>query len=270
VFASFVDHPEFRVHTDGLRDPNTLRFGHALHLTAATIPNLPGGQKIDCVFCHKPDATGVFFQPLRFEQNCRVCHSLQFDPETPELTLPHGQPQFLIAFLNSLGRQYADYARDQRGLRRDGDVQNFVTARLQAVQDRFGSRGELEQRVLLGNSTLAPASQVGTLSGPARAVYPGCAYCHEVKAGVNIVPRVTPGVIPDRWLTHGGFNHAKHTQVACVSCHAAAASKETADIILPSKSVCVTCHSPAGGVKYGCSICHGYHNQPPKPGLSAR
>jgi hypothetical protein len=263
VFGSFADHPEFRVHTGRQRDPNPLRFNHALHLTGETIPPLPGGRKLDCASCHEPDATGARFLPVRFEQHCQACHSLQFDPATPELTLPHGEPRFVSAFLASLARQYADHARGTAGLRRQDEVDRFVETRLRALQEPFGSREELERRVFFSTSIHAPAPAVGTVSGAARALYPGCAYCHEVKPAANGAARVMPAVIPQRWLPHGGFTHAKHTQVACANCHAAAASRETADILLPTKSSCVTCHSPAGGVMHSCSTCHAYHNEPP-------
>ncbi len=42
----------------------------------------------------------------------------------------------------------------------------------------------------------------------------------------------------------------------------AAASKDTADIILPGKNSCVTCHSPQGGVADSCATCHDYHKKP--------
>jgi hypothetical protein len=266
VFQNFADHPEFRVLAEKQRDANTLKFGHQLHLTSPTIPKLPGGRALDCAFCHQPDATGARFQPVRFEQNCRVCHSLQFDPEAPELTLPHGEPRHVSAFLASLARQYTDHARDVKGLKRDADVGAFVEQRLRAVQQQFGSREELERRVFFSTSTHSPASATGTVSGPARALYPGCAYCHEVKPAANAIAAVTPAAIPDRWLPHGDFTHFKHTQIACATCHAAGASKETADLILPSKVSCATCHSPAGGVRHSCSTCHAYHNEPARRG----
>src|SRR4051812_4189961 len=93
------DHPEFRVHVEKSRDPDTLKFGHALHLTGQTIPKLPNGEKLNCSFCHQPDAAGIYFRGPSFEKNCRACHALQFDPETPGLTLPHGDPKSVSAFL---------------------------------------------------------------------------------------------------------------------------------------------------------------------------
>ena len=92
-----------------------------------------------------------------------------------------------------------------------------------------------------------------------RARFPGCAYCHEVTASGDATPQITKPVIMDRWFVRGGFNHAKHTQVACEKCHEARGSKDTADIFLPSKVSCVTCHSPQGGAASNCSECHQYH-----------
>ena len=69
----------------------------ALHLTGKTIPILPGGQKLDCASCHQPDAAGIYVRRINFESHCQVCHSLQFDPETPGLTLPHGDADFVRA-----------------------------------------------------------------------------------------------------------------------------------------------------------------------------
>ena len=74
-----------------------------------------------------------------------------------------------------------------------------------------------------------------------------------------MVPKITPPVVVDRWLPGGSFSHTKHTMVNCVLCHAAAQSKVTADILLPSKAVCATCHQPKGGAPGECFTCHGYH-----------
>src|SRR5436190_1204511 len=163
------------------RCPDTLRFGHALHLTGPTIPKLPDGRKLDCAFCHQTDAAGVYFRPIRFEDNCRVCHSLQFDPETPGLNLPHGDPGFVSAFLHSLPKQYADYAA-RSGITGTEAQKQFVQRKLQQLQTRIVSGEDFEKRVFFSTATSGPPTQVGAVSGTTRALYPGCAYCHEVKS----------------------------------------------------------------------------------------
>jgi hypothetical protein len=250
------DHPQFRFITEKWRDPDTLKFNHALHLTGATIPNLPGGAKLDCAFCHQPDSAGAFMKPVNFENNCRVCHSLQFDPETPQLQLPHGSAEFVTAFLRSLPKQYADLAAKEN----QADANNFVQQKLAALRTQFGSGEELERRVFFSTATFGPETQIGTLSGGTRALFPGCALCHEVKSSGAGSPAITKPMMPERWLAQAKFNHAKHANISCGQCHDAVHSKDTADILLPAKETCAACHSPRGGVVDTCATCHTYHN----------
>ncbi len=252
------DHPQFRFLADHWRDPDTLKFNHALHLTGSTIPALPNGRKLDCAFCHQPDAAGEYMAPVKFEKNCRVCHSLQFDPATPGLQLPHGRTEQVTAFLHSLPRQYADFAA-RNGVTEAGAQTQFAQAKLQQLQAEFGSGEALSQRVFFSTSTAGPAVRIGDVSGPARALFPGCAYCHEVKTGGDGQPQVTPPVIFERWLVHAHFDHAKHAGLACDKCHDAIHSKDTADVLLPPRETCVECHSPRGGVANTCATCHTYH-----------
>ena len=101
----------------------------------------------------------------------------------------------------------------------------------------------------------------GAANASPRARFAGCAYCHEVKpGGADGLPQFTPVITPDRWLVRGEFQHDKHAIVACTECHAAARSHSTADILLPTKASCATCHSPSGGVAHTCSTCHTYHS----------
>ncbi len=254
-----TDHPEFRFQVDKLADPDTLRFNHALHLTGATIPRLPGGSKLDCAYCHQPDATGAYMRPVKFADHCRLCHSLQFDPDTPQLQLPHGSTGFVSAFLRSLSKQYADLAAREH----PADATAFVQQKLAGLRATVGSGEELERRVFFSSSVAGPEARIGSLSGATRAIFPGCAYCHEVKAAAPGNAIITPPVQTERWLGRARFNHAKHTGVECAQCHDARHSQATADILLPGRAACVGCHSPAGGVRDACSECHTYH-QPPQ------
>jgi hypothetical protein len=256
------DHPQFRFLKEQLRDPDTLKFNHVLHLTGATIPNLPGGAKLDCTFCHQLDAAGAFMKPVAFEKNCRVCHSLQFDPETPQLTLPHGNVDFVSAFLRSLPKQYLNLALKEN----PADINGFVEKKLAGLRTQFGSGEELERRVFFSTATFGPEAQIGTLSGSTRALFPGCAYCHEVKTAASDLPQVMKPMMMERWLAQAKFDHAKHANISCAQCHDAVHSKDTADILLPPKEMCSVCHSPRGGVADTCAECHTYH----KPTIVAR
>ena len=254
------DHPRFRIQDEALRDPDTLKFGHALHLTGETMPKLPNGSKLDCVFCHQPDAAGIYYRQINFENHCRVCHSLQFDPATPGLTLPHGDPDFVSAFLHSLPRQYADFAA-RSGITGAAEQTAFVQGKLRDLQAQVVSGEDFEKRVFFSTATMGPMTQVGSVSGATRALYPGCAYCHEVKSTPQGPPVITKPILFERWLLHGEFNHAKHSGLACSRCHPAEKSKVTADIILPTKFSCTICHGLGGGAPDSCATCHVYHTE---------
>jgi hypothetical protein len=107
-------------------------------------------------------------KPVNFEDNCRVCHSLQFDPATPQLALPHGSAEYVSAFLRSLPKQYADLATKEN----QTDENGFVQQKLAALRAQFGSGEELERRVFFSTATLGPDTQIGTLSGGTRALFP--------------------------------------------------------------------------------------------------
>src|SRR5262245_29058564 len=257
VFATFSDHPEFQIIAQNLKEANTLRFNHQRHL-ADDIPAV-NGKRLDCVDCHKADAAGTYHLKISFDANCRACHSLQFDAHNPDAQLAHGNATAARAFLHSLDTQYADLARRVKGLTSPSAIDEFVRQQLRKIREQYGSGEALEQHVFFNEKKWGPVGNVGGLGNQGRPLFAGCAYCHEVKAVSNDAPAVTKPVIPDRWLVRGEFNHAKHLNVACVSCHDVSHSTTTADILLPSQASCVKCHSPQGGVADSCATCHNYH-----------
>lgn len=247
VIHSFAtDHPEFQVLAEKLRDPDTLKFNHQLHLTSPTVQPL-NGHRLECLDCHKLDAAGFYRQKISFDQNCRQCHSLQFDPRNPDLALPHGNAEFVRAFLRNLPAQYTEYALHKKGLTSRAEQEDFARTQIGNLRERYASGEELEQRVFFGDSAQG------------RAQFPACNFCHEVKASSEGAPVVTKPVIMDRWLARGKFSHAKHLTVSCAQCHDVLHSTRTSDVLLPSKNICAECHSPKGGVASNCSICHSYH-----------
>lgn len=266
LITSFAtDHPEFQVLEAKLKDPNPLRFNHQLHLTSPNIKPLKS-RALECADCHKPDAAGRYHLKITFEESCKSCHSLQFDVNTPGLAVPHGNAEHVRAFLHSLPAQYADFATAQN-ITQQPELDAFVRAKLEKLRDSFASGEELEQRVFFGDARTAPVAKVagqGTV-GPAK--FPGCAYCHTVAPAETAVPRVSQPFIPDRWLVRGEFDHGKHFKVACVKCHQVEQSRETSDVLLPTKASCAECHSPQGGVANSCATCHSYHT--PRKAIAA-
>jgi hypothetical protein len=263
TFSSFWEgHPEFQIDAEKaanpakIRDPDTLRFNHQRHF-AADIP-LVNGTKLDCNYCHKPDADGRFMQRVTFTANCQACHSLQFDPKNPELMLPHGNASAVRAFLRTLPTQYAELAV-KKGITRTNELQSFVAKQVTQLRERVRSGEDLERQVFFATDPYKPQRE--TTPG-VRASFYGCAFCHEVKPVANATPLVTKPILIDRWMPQARFNHAKHASVKCDVCHQARQSRDTSDILMPVKANCVTCHSPRGKVVAECITCHTFHAPP--------
>jgi cytochrome c1 len=268
VFASFENgHPPFQVHRDKLKDPNTLKFNHAVHLGEAGMPQL-NGRRLDCASCHQPDASGAYMQPISFEKHCQACHSLQFDPRNPDIQLPHGDAAAVRAFLTGLPAAYADKGR-RLGLRDEARLRAYVAEQLGALRNDVRSGEELAQKVFFNQGERGPVARIEGMPDEGRARYAGCAYCHEVTGGTSARAEVTPPVTPDRWLSRSQFDHAKHSQMDCAACHQVTQSRETSDILLPEQASCLQCHSTAGGVVASCQTCHGYHAHSGSPGARA-
>ena len=248
--TSFADdHPEFRLHAPGSKDTNPLAFNHALHLSGDRVPALDG-RPLDCRSCHEPDASGKLMKPVSFALHCQSCHGLPIDPSTPAVAVPHGSPEAARAFLRALPAAYSDDAVRRLGLSGE-PLRRHVEEKLVALKRLHPSGEALERKVFFGD----PAAPAGRDS---------CNLCHRVEASpAGAAPRIAPVKVPDIWLPHARFDHSRHTQVSCQTCHAATRSSLTTDIILPSKNTCAACHGPSGGVTDSCTACHGYHNPPP-------
>jgi hypothetical protein len=267
VFTSFEgEHPDFQIQRENLSDPNTLKFDHKVHLTG-DIP-MVDGRKLDCAYCHTPDARGAYMQPISFARNCQACHGLQIDPSLPDFQVPHpavgGQANSVRDFLLTLPTQYATYAREKKGFINSVQIADFVSKHMTAIRQRIRQGADLEKDIFYADSRSINLGGAATGTPRERALFPGCAYCHEVKTSAAGEPEVTNPVTPDRWFIRAKFNHAAHSTMSCEACHGQVlGSMKTSDINLPDKASCVTCHSAKGGVVSTCSTCHDYHNPEP-------
>ena len=280
LFAHYWDgHPDFRLHAAGMRDGNTLRFNHEIHLGASVkIFDAPAGESrgLGCVDCHQPDPTGAYLARLDFKQHCQACHSLQFDPVNPDLKLPHGEPGAIAATVSSLAAlqvQYADLAR-RRGESDRTRIDEFARSSAARLRQLVGSGEQLVDLILFTGDPRLRMFQEDQAAPGKRAHYAGCAYCHEVTRDTRNQPVITPPWTPDRWLPGGRFTHARHTQLTCQECHSSALrSRQTSDINLPHQTptdrasppgmgekTCMDCHRP-GGAPANCATCHTYHTR---------
>ena len=250
------DHPEFAVLESRLPDTNTLRFNHELHLSGAVVS--ADGTQLQCSSCHQPDAAGAYHRPINFERHCQSCHSLQFDPANPDLHLPHGQVQFVQAFLSSLPEQYERFGREAQQITERRALSAFVQSNMRRLQESQLGGDNLRQKVFFNRDRTTPATRVSTLPPGQVASFSGCAYCHEV-SGSSAAPHVVVPTVPQRWLKRGSFHHISHQMVACQTCHNVRQSRQTADVLLPSVRTCASCHNPKSAPGESCILCHDYH-----------
>lgn len=271
VFQSFEkDHPAFQIQRENLTDPNTLKFNHKIHLSG-DIP-MVDGRKLDCAYCHQPDDHGGYMQPIRFAKNCQACHSLQIDPTLPDFQIPHPTDKRTDSardFILTLPTQYATYATQKMGLTDSASIASFVNQHMTSMRQRIRGGGDFINDVFYANARNVHFDGGAPSTPRERALFPGCAYCHEVTRSAANQPIVTPPVTTDRWYVHARFSHAAHATMNCNACHGQVfQSVKTSDISLPDKASCVTCHSAKGGVVSTCATCHSYHNQAASPDMA--
>lgn len=265
VFHSFDDgHPAFQIHRDKLKDPNTLKFNHAVHMTGDAIPEL-NGKPLSCADCHQADASGAYMQPMTYEANCQSCHSLQFDPRNPGMEVPHGDADAVMAYLGSLSLQYEKEAKRQ-GITNERQVIAFVQEQLIAMKQDLRKGASLEERVYFSGMVSGKPLELANQRNPRNVEYAGCVYCHDVTYDQARTPQVTAPEIPDRWMGQSRFDHSKHKQMACTECHTVENSELTSDILMPTIESCRQCHSKEGKVVSSCQTCHGYHAPPTSHG----
>lgn len=270
-------HPEFRLtllEPGSSRDPpqwrrvkleaaagsehSRLIFPHDVHLAAQGIKVPTGSVVMKCGDCHQPEESGARMRPIRMEQHCESCHRLDFEPADPERTVPHGDPdrvlQTLIEYYSA--RYLEEYpdpyatARPARSVARPG-VALDTAARSRALE-------------------LARAKALAT----ARDLFERrtCQECHAVTATVDEAGapqwQVAPAVLTREWMPKAHFDHARHSTAltACETCHAAGASKQASDALMPGIKTCRECHggsSPSAlahdRVPSDCTLCHSFH-----------
>ncbi len=76
-------------------------------------------------------------QRIDFEQHCERCHSLNFDPDTPELKTPHGDPEKVLAYLHSLTSLYRDLGVNKMKISTLEELRTYVGGKLANLQKQL-------------------------------------------------------------------------------------------------------------------------------------
>ena len=265
--TAFPDgHAEFAaVRPEAKGDPGGLRFNHAVHLKDGLRgPN--GPERLACPACHTPEirksaarakgpqTTGLM-APIAYRQNCARCHPLFFD-ERIDQEAPHAAPDAVRAFV---GRSLADYIREHPDDISKPDSAfrrvplNFprpVETPARTAQEWVERRSVADEQLLWKKT---------------------CAECHGqytiTQTGAALYEKTN---VTAQWMPRAAFDHTPHAMVSCTSCHAAETSTKTADVLLPGRAVCATCHAPSKGAESRCFECHSYHDWTKSHGVRPR
>lgn len=218
---------------------------------------------VDCADCHRPEAGGALFEPVKMQQDCAMCHDIGFEDDGGYLrTLRHGEPEEVIATMRDF------YLAKALGNIRDAEMNTRTRRRPgSAAQIRDLNRRELAFKQA-DNRTAAKVKSIFSKGG-------ACADCHVIdfpSDPATLDYRVRPISLNDSFYPKSPFNHQSHEvgKLTCKSCHAAETSKLSSDVLLPKIKICRDCHigeeSYRRGGKFAegtlpttCLTCHTYH-----------
>lgn len=259
--VSLVDRP---------KEANGLTFPHDFHLkdeevrrkleTLGDAARERWGDELDCADCHRIDAAGALFAPIEMEKQCGDCHSLAFAAEEYSTVrfLPHGEPEQVRSVLQ-------DFYFAQATALLLGDDANVLDRQLSA---EARARRERLREQAFNNARASTQAMIGRIFSEDGI----CQKCHTVDAATlrDGVPEIEPVRLTSRYLPYANFSHAEHMSgnIECVACHRAESSSETADVLMPSITVCRTCHDDVRGKKAiasDCLTCHAYHDDDAAP-----
>ena len=246
--------------------------------------DLDAAVQLNCASCHQLEAgdfpakdapsslrprggVGDYMLPITYDNQCKACHPLTL--KTPPgplfarggevLHIPHGlQPKPVKEFVWGAiaerrvrklledwqvppgrplpGKEYSAMEKKVAA-----EIDELVTNRVEKFLYREAVT-DAEKLLFLGEHT--------------------CGRCHEVN-GEGPSRKITPTQVPNVWLKHARFNHARHRALDCLACHdKAMTSGREGLVLLPRMENCLQCHeAQAGAARSDCTECHTYHHR---------
>jgi hypothetical protein len=241
-----------------LDDPNLhhetgLVFPHDVHLAAKGVDGPEGNRVMVCGDCHRTDASGNYMVPISMKVDCQSCHRLEFDPDDLERELPHSDLKNMRKMLN----EYYSLKALRGGIT-DEDAPDLVTERRRPGKPLTRAEQEVALKWALEKAEFVAEEVVEFRS---------CNLCHKVERdpsveGGWVIPEVNTS--QSRWMPKGDFAHQVHRNTSCETCHDAARSHRSEDVLLPRIEVCQECHGgehASDRLQSSCIECHQFHQQ---------
>ena len=249
-----------------------IKFPHDMHLlpddaVAKQAQDLSAefgfGDKLECEDCHKQDAANALFNPISMEENCAMCHSLEFERDENGVarTLRHGEPKDVIASMR-------DYYTAAAVLSIAEDTgSNTVRRPGSAAQQREDRRRE----IAIAQAEERAALRVREIFTQREGYEQGgiCFECHTViepSEPGSIDFDISDVSLADSFMPNTRYVHAAHKigDPECTDCHDAENSSEATDVLMPDIATCYECHGGERSVDLvpsTCIMCHDYHDE---------
>ena len=251
-------------------EESNLKFPHKVHLAENGINGPNGTVVLGCNDCHEKSPESSEFLPVTMEAHCASCHELTFDANYPDRKVSHGNPRQLMRELREfyayqliLGERLAEFEVpvprvDGRHAKRPGKTHESLTATAQLLSETLDLKTVADGQVLWSIEEQVARAAENLFDKQT------CTVCHEVTTKPdNEVPwHVLPVKLNQRWMPRAEFNHEPHEHMQCRSCHDAAASEISKDVLMPGIDGCRECHGGETAremLQSTCIACHEYH-----------
>ena len=191
-------------------------------------------------------------QPITYENQCQACHPLY---KVPGIVHHRQTPEEIR---KALDRAFAE---------------DFLRANPKLLEKPFVPPEPLPNvRPVAETVSRAIRGEIETAEKLLSQEY--CGKCHEYGSSSPGLQPIVPPQVPQVWFQHAKFDHRAHRAMDCRQCHpgaypdAANPSRDSKDVLIPQRDVCLECHSPPtkagavlrGGARFDCVECHRYHN----------
>ncbi|MBA4189552.1 MAG: hypothetical protein C0467_16325 [Planctomycetaceae bacterium] len=222
-------------------------------------------------------AAGATLLPINFEAHCRACHPLR---------APDGASASGLV-ISGFDVPHRKQIEELTGEVAAGYLRSLAAKDHPALATPVGPGGMIDQplatpaRTLRDESARLTSKAISSLTTSDA----GCAKCHDVTpaSAQDKFAKIAPLPNHSVWFKWAMFDHTAHRGATCATCHpgTGAAYTPPGTLLVEKEPLqilgidsCKACHSPSGtkvtlpdktaisggGVRYGCTDCHRYHN----------